>query len=132
MISSDRSRERAALRVCALALLAGCGCSASTTHDDADGGGSGSSSAGSPGGAGALGLGGSLGTHPGRPRCTDGSLRCRKVDCPADSSPSTTSVTGVGLAVYAERHRTPEGARAGGGAITRMVGRLRTVFKEFF
>jgi cell division protein FtsA len=40
--------------------------------------------------------------------------------------------TGVGLVLYAERHRAPEGARAGGGALTRMVGRLRTVFKEFF
>jgi hypothetical protein len=37
----------------------------------------------------------------------------------------------VGLVIYAERHRLSDGAR-GGGALTRMVGRLRTVFKEFF
>lgn len=40
--------------------------------------------------------------------------------------------TAVGLVLYAERHRAPEAARSGGGAFTRMVGRLRTVFKEFF
>lgn len=40
--------------------------------------------------------------------------------------------TAVGLVLYAERHRAPDPARSGGGAITRMVGRLRTVFKEFF
>ncbi|MFN2445106.1 MAG: cell division protein FtsA [Vicinamibacterales bacterium] len=40
--------------------------------------------------------------------------------------------TAVGLVLYAERHRVPEAARSGGGAFTRMVGRLRTVFKEFF
>jgi cell division protein FtsA len=40
--------------------------------------------------------------------------------------------TAVGLTLYAERHRVPEAARSGGGALTRMVGRLRTVFKEFF
>lgn len=40
--------------------------------------------------------------------------------------------TAVGLVLYAERHRAPDGGRSGGGAFTRMVGRLRTVFKEFF
>ncbi len=50
----------------------------------------------------------------------------------ADHVANPAYATAVGLAVYAERHRTPEGVRAGGGAITRMVGRLRTVFKEFF
>lgn len=39
--------------------------------------------------------------------------------------------TAVGLVLYAERHSTPDAGR-GGGAFTRMVGRLRTVFKEFF
>jgi len=34
--------------------------------------------------------------------------------------------------LYAERHRVPEAVRPGGGALIRMVGRLRTVFKEFF
>jgi hypothetical protein len=38
------------------------------------------------------------------PRCSDGSLRCQKVDCPADSSPSTTSVSGV---VYDPAGRVP-------------------------
>jgi cell division protein FtsA len=40
--------------------------------------------------------------------------------------------TGVGLVLYAERHRAPEAVRSGGGAFTWVVGRLRTVFKEFF
>ena len=40
--------------------------------------------------------------------------------------------TAVGLVLYAERHREPEHVRQGGGALIRMVGRLRTVFKEFF
>ena len=47
------------------------------------------------------------------------------------SSPIRRTTTAVGLVIYADRHRTPEGARSG-GALTRMVGRLRTVFKEFF
>jgi hypothetical protein len=38
----------------------------------------------------------------------------------------------VGLVLYAERHRAPEAVRSGGGAFTWVVGRLRTVFKEFF
>jgi cell division protein FtsA len=49
----------------------------------------------------------------------------------ADHVANPAYATAVGLVLYAERHRTPEGAR-GGGALTRMVGRLRTVFKEFF
>src|ERR671910_764739 len=50
----------------------------------------------------------------------------------ADHVANPAYATAVGLVLYAERHRTPEGVRAGGGALTRMVGRLRTVFKEFF
>jgi cell division protein FtsA len=50
----------------------------------------------------------------------------------ADHVANPAYATAVGLVVYAERHRSPDGARAGGGALTRMVGRLRTVFKEFF
>jgi cell division protein FtsA len=50
----------------------------------------------------------------------------------ADHVANPAYATAVGLVRYAERHRTPEAARAGGGAFTRMVGRLRTVFKEFF
>lgn len=38
------------------------------------------------------------------PRCNDGSWKCKKVDCPADSSPSTTSVSGV---VYDPAGRVP-------------------------
>jgi cell division protein FtsA len=50
----------------------------------------------------------------------------------ADHVANPAYATAVGLVVYAERHRGSEGVRAGGGALTRMVGRLRTVFKEFF
>ena len=39
--------------------------------------------------------------------------------------------TAVGLIRYAERHR-PAGADSGGNALMRVMGRLRTVFKEFF
>jgi len=50
----------------------------------------------------------------------------------ADHVANPVYATVVGLVVYAERHRGDESARGGGGALTRMVGRLRTVFKEFF
>ena len=50
----------------------------------------------------------------------------------ADHVANPAYATAVGLVLYAERHRAPEAVRAGGGALTRMVGRLRTVFKEFF
>jgi cell division protein FtsA len=50
----------------------------------------------------------------------------------ADHVANPAYATAVGLVLYAERHRAPEAMRAGGGALTRMVGRLRTVFKEFF
>jgi cell division protein FtsA len=50
----------------------------------------------------------------------------------ADHVANPAFATGVGLVLYAERHRAPDGARAGGGALTRMMGRLRTVFREFF
>ncbi len=40
--------------------------------------------------------------------------------------------TAVGLVLYAERHRAPDGGRGGGGAFGRIVGRLWTVFKELF
>jgi cell division protein FtsA len=49
----------------------------------------------------------------------------------ADHVANPAYSTAVGLVIYADRHRTPESARSG-GALTRMVGRLRTVFKEFF
>ena len=40
--------------------------------------------------------------------------------------------TAVGLVLYAARHRGPATAATGGGALTRVMGRLKTVFKEFF
>ena len=39
--------------------------------------------------------------------------------------------TAVGLIRYAERHRPPD-AHEGGNALMRVMGKLRTVFKEFF
>jgi len=50
----------------------------------------------------------------------------------ADHVANPVYATAVGSVVYAERHRASDGMRTGGSAITRMVGRLRTVFKEFF
>jgi cell division protein FtsA len=50
----------------------------------------------------------------------------------ADHVANPSYATAVGLVLYAERNRVPVGARVGGGALTRMVGRLRGVFKEFF
>lgn len=50
----------------------------------------------------------------------------------ADHVANPAYATAVGLVMYAEQHRASERVRTGGGAITRMVGRLRTVFKEFF
>jgi hypothetical protein len=48
--------------------------------------------------------GGPMVTHEFERRCADDSLRCRKVDCPADSVPSTTSLSGV---VYDPAGRMP-------------------------
>jgi hypothetical protein len=83
----ERCRVAAA---CALALALGDGCAARTLDPPEARGGSAGTSASS---------GGSLmipDTPPGVVgRCTDKSLlKCSKVDCPADSSPSTTSVSG--------------------------------------
>jgi cell division protein FtsA len=50
----------------------------------------------------------------------------------ADHVANPAYATAVGLVIYAEKHRGSEGVRTGGGALTRMVGRLRIVFKEFF
>lgn len=49
----------------------------------------------------------------------------------ADHVSNPAYASAVGLVVYAHRNRGPEMVR-GGSALTRMVGRLRTVFKEFF
>lgn len=73
------------------------GCSAPRVNDGAGG------SSGASAGTGGLGLGGSLDMGPLHPQCTD-SLRCRQVRCPAESSPSTTSVSGV---VYDPAGRVP-------------------------
>jgi len=50
----------------------------------------------------------------------------------ADHVSNPAYASAVGLVLYAHRNRASEGSRAGGSAFTRMVGRLRTVFKEFF
>jgi cell division protein FtsA len=50
----------------------------------------------------------------------------------ADHVANPAYATAVGLVLYANRHRSSDGLRSGGSALTRMVGRLRTVFKEFF
>ena len=50
----------------------------------------------------------------------------------ADHVANPAYATAVGLVLYAERHRGPERFGSSGSAFTRMVGRLRTVFKEFF
>jgi cell division protein FtsA len=51
----------------------------------------------------------------------------------ADHVTSPAFATGVGLALYAQRHLTLEASRvAGAGTLGRMAGRLRLMFKEFF
>jgi cell division protein FtsA len=50
----------------------------------------------------------------------------------ADHVSNPAFATAVGLVMYASRHRTPVTSLAGGGALTRVMGRLKTVFKEFF
>ena len=50
----------------------------------------------------------------------------------ADHVSNPAFATAVGLVLYASRHRTPATTSAGGGALTRVMGRLKTVFKEFF
>ncbi len=50
----------------------------------------------------------------------------------ADHVSNPAFATAVGLVMYASRHRGPATTSVGGGALTRVMGRLRTVFKEFF
>jgi len=50
----------------------------------------------------------------------------------ADHVTSPVFATPVGLALYAHRNRPPDHARGGGNAFSRMTGRLRGIFKEFF
>jgi hypothetical protein len=79
-------------------------CSAQVTHDRPTGGQGGQTSGGSGTTTGGIVIGGSTNMSEYGRRCDDGSLRCRKVDCPADSAPSTTSVSGV---VYDPAGRIP-------------------------
>jgi hypothetical protein len=82
-------------------LLLGC----SATSIDKPGG-AGASSAGGNGTAAFPSFGGDLMTNNVGPRCDDGdqSLKCKVMDCPADSSPSTTTVSGK---VYDPAGRVP-------------------------
>jgi len=50
----------------------------------------------------------------------------------ADHVGNPSYSTAVGLVRYAVRHRNPGGETTGGGALTKVMGRLRMVFKEFF
>jgi cell division protein FtsA len=50
----------------------------------------------------------------------------------ADHVNSPAFATPVGLVQYAHRHRPPEPARVGAGAFSRVAGRLRGIFKDFF
>lgn len=50
----------------------------------------------------------------------------------ADHVNNPTFATSVGLVMYAHRNLQQEPERVGGGAIGRLTGRLRTLFKEFF
>ena len=50
----------------------------------------------------------------------------------ADHVSNPAFATAVGLVLYAARHRGPAASTSGGGALTRVMGRLKTVFKEFF
>jgi hypothetical protein len=87
--------------VVALGLLLGC---SATSVDRPNGAGAGSSGGAANTTAGSPSLGGGLVMPGSFARCGDDTLRCHKVDCPADSSPSTTSVSGV---VYDPAGRVP-------------------------
>jgi cell division protein FtsA len=50
----------------------------------------------------------------------------------ADHVNNPAFATSVGLVVYAHRNVQAEPVRAGAGALGRITGRLRTLFKEFF
>lgn len=80
------------------AFLLALGCSTLADEPRAAGGG------GQEAAAGSFGLGGALDVPPSSTSCVGDGLRCRQVRCPADSSPSTTSVSGV---VYDPGGRVP-------------------------
>jgi cell division protein FtsA len=50
----------------------------------------------------------------------------------ADHVTSPVFATPVGLALYAHHNRPPEQGRGGAGPFSRMTGRIRGIFKEFF
>jgi cell division protein FtsA len=50
----------------------------------------------------------------------------------ADHVNSPVFATPVGVVLYSHRNRAAEPARAGAGAFSRVAGRLRGIFKEFF
>ena len=51
----------------------------------------------------------------------------------SDHVNSPTFATGVGLTLYSYRNRISEGRASGpSGALVRLTGRLRSLFKEFF
>jgi cell division protein FtsA len=50
----------------------------------------------------------------------------------ADHVNSPAFAAPVGLVIYTHRHLQTEPARVGAGALGRITGRLRTLFKEFF
>jgi cell division protein FtsA len=50
----------------------------------------------------------------------------------ADHVNSPTFATPVGLVLYAHRNRPPDASRMGVGTFSRMAGRLRGIFKDFF
>jgi cell division protein FtsA len=50
----------------------------------------------------------------------------------ADHISSPVFATPVGIGLYAHRNRAPDPPRTGAGAFSRVAGRLRGIFKEFF
>ena len=98
--SSAVSRRRSAGSWLGLALVLGC----SATSIDKPSGSGGSTTGGTATSAGAPSIGGDLTIGNDLRRLCKDELSCRKVDCPADSSPSTTSVSGV---VYDPAGRVP-------------------------
>jgi hypothetical protein len=98
---SRESRRRRSISWVALGLLLGC---SATSIDKPSG--AGGSSTGGNGTAASPSFGGDLMMNNAVRRCPEGdeSLRCKVVDCPADSSPSTTTVSGK---VYDPAGRVP-------------------------
>ncbi len=90
---TTRSSALGRRRFVAAALVGLWGCSAQTAHDGPASQG-GRAAGGSGASTGGLTIGGSASMTLDYARCSDGSLTCRKVDCPADSVPSTTTVSG--------------------------------------